>query len=55
MENLIYDVNRLPLGDEMSMSRNLVIDLLIQNLITNDTIIYTKKTGHFCILKFLRL
>ena len=39
----------------MSMSRNLVIDLLIQNLISNDTIIYTKKDRAFLYSKIFKI
>ena len=47
MDNIIFDTCKYCLGDEMSMTRNYILDLLINNYITNDVVIYCVKDRNF--------
>jgi hypothetical protein len=47
MDNIIFDTCKSCLGDEMSMTRNYILDLLINNYITNDVVIYCVKDRNF--------
>lgn len=47
MDNIIFNVSGGALGDEMSMTRNCVLDLLINNYITKDVVIYCYKDRTF--------
>ena len=46
MDNIIFNVCGA-LGDEMSMTRNCILDLLNNNYITNDVVIYCVKDRNF--------
>ena len=54
MDNIIYICSGA-LGDEMSMSRNILLDLYYQNYITNNIIIYCHKDRFFYIIKYLKI
>jgi hypothetical protein len=48
MDNIIFDTSKeYCLGDEMSMTRNCILDLLINNYITKDVVIYCGKDRNF--------
>ncbi len=47
MDNIIFDTCKFCLGDEMCMTRNYILDLLINNYITNDVVIYCVKDRNF--------
>lgn len=43
MENVIFDMCQAPLGDELSMFRNGLLDLFFQKKITENVVIYCLK------------
>jgi hypothetical protein len=46
-DNIIFCVGGGALGDEMSMTRNCILDLLYNNYITKDVVIYCNKDRSF--------